>query len=82
MAVVAVLSGVLGLVYLISCALHPYKPCPQCHGTGRHYGAVFTHRLRLCTRCGGRNRIRRTGSYVMNSGQTDIPKRWIQGPND
>ena len=81
MEIVAVLVGVLGLVYLISCGLHPYKRCLQCQGTGRHYGAVFTQNSRLCTRCGGRNRIRRGGSHVMNSGQTDLKRPWIQGPD-
>lgn len=79
MEIAAVLLGVLGLVYLISCALHPYKPCPQCGGTGRHFSALFKGRTRLCTRCGGRNRIRRAGSWIMNSGQTDLKRPWIQG---
>ena len=82
MEIIAVVLGVLGLAYLISCALHPYKPCPQCGGSGRHFSPLFSRRSRLCTRCGGRNRVRRTGSYIMNSGQRDASARWIQGPRD
>ena len=82
MEIIAVLLGVVGLAYLISSALHPYKRCPQCGGTGRHYGSVFTAAWRLCTRCGGRSRVRRTGAWVMNAGQRDASARWVQGPRD
>ena len=82
-ALAVVMIFVVGIPYLISCGLHPYKRCPECASTpGRNYGSVFRNNWRLCTRCGGRGRIRRTGSWLMNSGQKDLERPRIQGPGD
>ena len=65
-------TGVLLLIvaaivvgYLISIRLHPLRRCGSCSGSGRHFGAMFTHAQRRCRTCGGSGRRERLGVRVV-----------------
>lgn len=55
--------------YLISLRLHPLRQCGSCHGSGRHFGAVFTFAQRRCRTCGGSGRRERLGVRVFSHRQ-------------
>jgi hypothetical protein len=52
----------VGLLYVLSTYLHPFRPCGSCNGTGVHKGAVFRRATRNCASCGGKGRFRRAGA--------------------
>jgi DnaJ-class molecular chaperone len=53
---------VVGVGYLLSTYLHPYRPCRSCKGIGIHKGSVFRGATRACANCNGRGRFRRAGA--------------------
>ncbi|HEX9543371.1 MAG TPA: hypothetical protein VGA04_35080 [Streptosporangiaceae bacterium] len=50
--------------YLVSLRLHPFRKCPACNGTGRHFGGFYTNSQRRCSRCGGGSRQERLGTRL------------------
>jgi len=50
--------------YAVSLAVHPFRSCRGCKGTGRHQGTLFTYSHRQCTSCGGQGRHRRLGTVL------------------
>ena len=57
----AIFAGLGVVAWLISLALHPFKVCRACGGSGRHQGAMFPWSHRQCAVCGGQTRHRRFG---------------------
>jgi|GEM_PF-1569519 DnaJ-class molecular chaperone len=52
--------------YAVSLAVHPFRACRGCKGTGRHQGTLFTYSHRQCTSCGGQGRHRRLGTVLIS----------------
>lgn len=48
-----VVGLVASLVYLVSCAIFPYKPCPTCSDNKLRWSGKGHYRLRRCWRCHG-----------------------------
>lgn len=54
------------LLYLLSCAVWPYRSCPWCRGIGRVGDGRGNYRLRACFLCGGQP-WRRLGARFFGS---------------
>jgi len=69
--VVAIIVSLILVMYGISLAVHPFRTCAACHGTGRHRGTLFAYSHRQCSSCGGQGRHRRLGT-VLFSGHRSV----------
>lgn len=63
LTVVIVVGGII-LGYPISLWLHPETACDKCKGAGRHHGTFYTKSRRQCTKCGGKGRMARMGTWI------------------
>jgi hypothetical protein len=55
----------LGLGWLASLYLWPFRPCPRCSGSGRNTGSN-NRRHGDCGKCGGTRRVQRLGSRAIH----------------
>lgn len=62
--------GACILSYFVSLGIHPYTRCRACHGSNKHFGAVFNYAYRPCRRCKGTGRKLRFGCKVVRPGIT------------
>lgn len=69
MIVLIVITGSIGLAYLVSLAIYPWRPCRHCDGKGKLGDPVFTYAHRDCPRCSGRGRLPRLGRRVLFRGR-------------
>lgn len=58
-------GGVWTAVYLLSCAIHPFKVCPACQKTGQSTSTTFKGAFGPCRRCGGSGRRIRAGARLL-----------------
>lgn len=87
-----ILAFLVVVVTWISIRLHPRIACPDCRGTGRYYGSIFSWRFRFCANCGGTGRnfsplVRYLGTdrtremlRAQQEASRSAPGKWAGGP--
>ncbi|WP_144070242.1 hypothetical protein [Nonomuraea indica] len=58
-------GGLWAIVYLLSCAIHPYKICPACKKSGQSNSTTFKGAFGACRRCKGTGRRIRAGARLL-----------------
>lgn len=78
MGTILLILLILGVLYVASLYLWPYRPCSKCHGSGRNAGSN-KRRYGDCPKCSGAGRARRFGARRVHNAALGISKRFRGG---